>query len=1005
MKAPLALLALALAAPADARVVARATPAVRPLTVLSVVPLRAPSLQTMNNAPLSASNLAPAVAPFSPAPSPAAFPAPARAPVAAADAPRAALESLGTALEAAHDSPRGALDAGFDALLPRELSDLAPACAGCAPSGSISDVPGAGLRPASPAIPAAPSGRLPKSVKPKRYDLRLRLEPEAGTFTGRVKTSLSVSEPTTRLVMNSLDLAYGRVSVNGVALDASKVLVDDKAETVTLLLDAPLKKGAAVVELEYSGKMNELMRGLFKARGKSSGKEEAWAFTHLEPTHARRVLPSWDEPAFKASFRLTIDAPAGLRPLSNMPAVSDAVIDGRRVVSFAETPKMSSYLLAVFAARLSPKSRKVGKTVVTVWAPPEQLAQAGFALDAAVKALGFLNKWFAYPYMLPKLDLVVSPDFASGAMENWGAILFRDASFLIDPKLSSDAAKRRVAEVVSHEVVHQWFGNLVTMGWWNDLWLNEAFATWVAYKVVHDWKPSWKVWEDFGQGKRSPLSIDALPGTRAVRSQASTPAEIQAMFDPMSYEKGGALLRMIEDFVGEKAFLKGVRSYMKRYAYKNAESADFWREIERASGQPIRAMAEAWLERPGVPVVEMGMTNPWSRTLNFEQKRFSAFGLKDETRWPIPMTVRYRLKGEKKARTHRVFLDPAETGAFVSLPGKGDLLWAYPNAGELGYFRLSFGREALRRLLAHKDELTAVERSGLLNHLWAQVRAGVFPVEEFLAALAAFKGDPSRLLLEDAAGYLKTLSFELATSGVEKRRLAAFAAEFFAPAFERLGWDKKPGESPDAALTRPTVLNLLALLAPESLKAGVAPRLAAYLEDPARVDASIQAVVLTAAARAGDAALFEAYRERLAAPRTPEQKELMLRALAEFTAPELLERYLAMTLSSEIRAQDAWKPFVWLLSNPSSRARAWAFVKANWPALVAKVGPRGATRVVAAAGGLVTPEWRVEVEAFFRAPANDVEMARKTLDQTLETIDLGLRLRSTQTTSLQAWSD
>jgi puromycin-sensitive aminopeptidase len=857
-------------------------------------------------------------------------------------------------------------------------------------------MPGAGLAPAAP-----PSGRLPATAAPRRYDLRLTLDPANGSFKGRAVIEARVPKPTDRIVLNALDFAYERVLVNGQALDPAKVVADPKAETVTLLLDAPVS-GRVELDFAYAGAMNELMRGLFKARGKTEGREEAWAFTHLEPTHARRVLPCWDEPSFKASFRLTLDVPAGLQPLSNMPAESDVTEGGRRVVRFAETPKMSSYLLAVFAARLAPLSRKVGRTTVTVWAPAEQLPQARFALDAAVRALTFLNDWFALPYALPKLDLVVSPDFASGAMENWGAILFRDASFLIDPKLSSDAAKRRVAEVVSHEIVHQWFGNLVTMRWWNDLWLNEAFATWVAYKVVHAWRPSWKVWEDFGQGKRSPLALDALPGTRAVRSQASTPAEIQAQFDPMSYEKGGALLRMIEDYVGEREFRDGVRAYMRRYENGNAESKDFWREVERASGKPVRAMAEKWLERPGVPVVDLQMKDAATRELSLSQKRFSAFGREDDALWPVPLTIRYKLRGAKKARTERVLLD--ERTMTVKLPGRGDLLWAYPNAGELGYLRLSFGRKALSHLLTRRMDLTPVERSGLLNHLWAQTRAGALPVAEFLEALALFKGDPSRLLLEDAAGYLKTLSLELAQDGPEKARLSAFASAFFAPALKRLGWDKKPGESPDATLTRPTVLNALALLAPGDVEAGVEPRLRAYLADPASVDASVQAVVLTAAARRNDPALFDAFRERLASPRTPEQKELMLRALAEFNAPELLDRYLAMTLSDEIRAQDAWKPFTWLLSNPQARARAWDFVKANWTRLVAKVGPRGATRIVAAAGGLTSPEWRGEAEAFFRAPRNDVEMARKTLDQSLETIDLGLRLRATQSASLKAWA-
>lgn len=1004
LRLPLAVL-IALPAPGSALVVSRASVAPRVSLPLVSAPTRSLSLSPMNTSPLPSPSLAPSLPNLA---APSAVPAAASVPTALSAAqaapampaaPRAALEALSAGIEAAHDAPRPALDSHFDASLPSDELD-AP-CAGCSAGagGGISDMPAANLRPAA-ARP--PSGRLPKEVRPRHYDAKLRLEPEAGTFNGNVRIDVNVAKPTSKLVLNSLDLDYGQVTVNGVVIDPANVVVDNKAETVTITLAEPLSKGKASLEFAYSGRMNELMRGLFKARGKTAGKEEAWAFTHLEPTHARRVLPSWDEPAFKSTFELTLDVPAGLQPLSNMPAVSDVTEGGRRVVRFAPTPEMSSYLLAVFAARLAPMSRKVGKTVVTVWAPAEQLPQAKFALDAAVQALGFLNKWFALPYALPKLDLVVSPDFASGAMENWGAILFRDASFLIDPKLSSDSAKRRVAEVVSHEIVHQWFGNLVTMGWWNDLWLNEAFATWVAYKVVHDWKPGWKVWEDFGQGKRSPLSIDALPGTRAVRSQASTPAEIQAQFDPMSYEKGGALLRMIEDYVGEKNFLRGVRSYMKRYAYKNAESRHFWAEVETASGKPVRLMAERWLERPGVPVVDVQMKDAADRELVLTQKRFSAFGKSDDSLWPIPMNIRYRLRGETKDREQRVLLRGARMT--VKLAGRGDVLWAYPNADELGYYRLSFGQKALQHLLQNKRFLTPAERSGLLNHLWAQTRAGAMPVADFMDALWAYKGDRSRLILEDAAGYLKTLRLELAGTEAEKARLSAFAAAFFKPAFERLGWDKKPGESADATLTRPTVLNILALLAPETVEAGVEPRLRAYLEDPAKLDASLQAVVLTAAARRNDPALFDAFRERMANPRTPEQKDLMLRALAEFTEASLLDRYLAMTLTPEIRAQDAWKPFVWLLSNPVSRGRAWEFVKANWQALVAKVGPRGATRIVAAAGGLTSPEWRGEAEAFFRRPENDVEMARKTLDQALETIDLGLRLRATQSSSLKSWS-
>lgn len=868
------------------------------------------------------------------------------------------------------------------------------ACAACAGD----EVP-SGAPSARAPLPPSSSGRLSKTVLPREYDLRLRLDPENAAFTGNVKISLESRVPAKQLVLHALDLSLTSVVVAGRRLDPSKIVIDAKAETVTLLLDKPLK-GRADVEIEYSGKMNELMRGLYKSRGKNGAKDEAWSFTHLEPTHARRVLPSFDEPAFKAIFKLTLDVPSGLTPLSNMPSVSDTILDGRRTVVFQDTPKMSSYLLAVFAARLESRTRQVGKTVLTVWAAPDQIAQADFALDAGENALKHLNSYFAVPYMLPKLDMVAAPDFASGAMENWGAILYRDTSLLIDPKLSSDAAKRRVAEVVSHEIVHQWFGNLVTMGWWNDLWLNEAFATWLAYKVVDSWKPAWKVWDEFDQGKRSPLSIDALPGTRPVRSDAATPAEIQAMFDPMSYQKGGALLRMIEMYVGEADFRRGIRAYMKRFAYKNAEASDLADALGKASGKPVRKMMDGWLSQGGVPVVSVAAEG---RVVTLTQERFSAFNLKADTKWSIPVVIKYKLKGEKKTRVVTTLLETATKS--VTLPGAGEILWVYPNANETGYYRFNLSPELLSAALSRRGDLSPIERAGLLNNLWAQVRTGNMPVASFLDSLAAFRGDASRLIVEDAFGYLKTIRQELSETDAERDALAVFATDFFGPLEQKLGWDKTKGENQESTLTRPTVLNALALLAPKALDQGqVSARLKKYLSDPSSIDSSLSAVILTAAARRNDPELFAEFRSRLASPKTPEQKGLMLRALAEFSEPSLQDRYMAMTLSDEIRAQDAWMPYAWLLSNPATRERAWAFVRANWKALSAKVGPRGGTRVIGAAGGLVSPQWKGEVDAFFRAPDNEIEMARKTLDQTLESIGLGLRFKEGQSPSFAEWS-
>jgi aminopeptidase N len=411
-------------------------------------------------------------------------------------------------------------------------------------------------------------------------------------------------------------------------------------------------------------------------------------------------------------------------------------------------------------------------------------------------------------------------------------------------------------------------------------------------------------------------------------------------------------------------------------------------------------MMDKWLGQGGVPVVSVAAEG---RVLTLTQSRFSAFNLKTDTRWSIPVVVRYRLKGERKTRTASVLMETATKS--VTLPGAGEILWVYPNGGETGYYRFALSPELLSAALSRRGDLSPVERAGLLNNLWAQVRAGSLPVASFLDHLAAFRGDASRLIIEDAFAYLKTIRQELSESDAERDALGVFAADFFGPLEKRLAWDKKKGESQETTLTRPTVLNALALLAPKALdQEQVSARLKKYLADPSSIDSSLAAVILTAAARRNDPALFEAFRARLAAPRTPEQKSLMLRALAEFSEPALLDRYLAMTVSDEIRAQDAWMPYAWLLANPSTRERTWSFVKANWKTLSAKIGPRGGTRVIGAAGGLVSAQWKGEVESFFRAPDNEIEMARKTLDQTLESIDLGLRFKEGQAASFGEWT-
>ncbi|MEK7859517.1 MAG: M1 family metallopeptidase [Elusimicrobiota bacterium] len=840
-------------------------------------------------------------------------------------------------------------------------------------------------------------GRLTRDVVPRRYEVALSIDPDGARYGGRVKITADVVLKTRRVTLHALDLEITRAAVDGRELPQPAVVIDAAAETVTLELPEALEAGPCVLELAYAGRMNTQMRGLYQSRSTYQGKEEKAAFTHLEPTHARRLLPCFDEPDLKAVFELSVTAPEGLKVLSNMPEAGRSARGGLVSTRFEETPRMSTYLLAVAAARLEGRSRQVDGTLVTVWAGPEGAGQADFALDAAGLALGRLNSYFGLRYQLPKLDLVAVPDFASGAMENWGAIFFRDSALLIDPKLSSTRAKRRVAEVVAHEVVHQWFGNLVTMSWWSDLWLNEAFATWLANKVVDLWKPAWQTWLEFQQGQKTPLSIDGLRCTRAVCAQAATTAEIQAMFDPLTYEKGGAILRMLESFLGEDAFRRGIEAYIRRHQFGNAASDDLWRELEAVSGVEVLAMAQGWLTQPGYPEVTARPLP--GRRLKLSQKRFSAHGeASGPGLWKIPVVISYRLRGGSGVRQHRMVLSQAQQE--IVLPGEGELLWAYPNGGETGYYRVGFPEGLPEALKEDVAALGPAERLGLMNHLWAQARAGAAGVDAFMDLLWALKGDLTRVVVEDAAGYLRSLNDTL-VEPADRELFARRAGEWLEPRARSLGWEARPEDDDEVRLTRAAVLSALAALKGDVLAEQTRRRLDLVLQDPGALDPLLAPIVLNAEARRGGADLFETYRRKMGSAATPEQRDLYLRALSEFRGPQL-SRLLELTLTSEIRGQDAWKPFLHLLADPAAQAEAWAFVKSHWGALKDKLGPRGATRVVGATASLLKEEWLAGVRDFFSAPENRVAIAQRTLEQSLESIELGLRFKR-QAPALSRW--
>ena len=844
-------------------------------------------------------------------------------------------------------------------------------------------------------------GRLPAAVLPKRYDVTLAVEPDQGRFSGSVAIQLHVREAVRRITLHALELEILEATVeSGGVHHAAAVSVDPASETVTLTLTREVPAGPAMVGLTFSGRLNQQMKGLYEARAGT----ERYAFTQFEATDARRAFPCFDEPAMKASFRITAVVPDHLVALSNMDVEAESVDPAarRKTVTFAETPPMSTYLGALAVAKLASREALIDGTRVAVHTTAGQFALTGFAHEVMRACLPRLNAYFDLPYPLAKLDLVGVPDFAMGAMENWGAIFFRENRLLLDPAQASANTLRAVANVITHEVVHQWFGNLVTMDWWEDLWLNESFATWLACKIVDDWRPEWRSWVEFARDKQVPLGVDALASTRPISSKVRTAAEAEEMFDALTYEKGASVLRMLEQFLGEEVFRRGIREYIKAHQFGNAPAADLWAALEAASGQPVPAIARDWFTRPGFPLVTVSAGGPDGPAITIEQGRFlAARDARDDAGlpWTIPLTIAF--EDAEGVGRHRVLL--SETRATFTLPAKGRVRWVCANAGEQGFYRTHYDQGLRDALAVSVARLSPEERFGLLDNTWALVQKAVLPIGEFLDLVVRFRGDDTRIVIEGLTGYLGTLGDRLATES-DQPLLARFVERFYRPLVDSLGWDARPQEGDEPKLARAAVLWTVGSLArPAALIWDMTERLERFWADPASLDPTLATAAIRLCARVGGQERYDRYLERYHAAATPEDRDRYLTAFGDFAEPGLTPAILALILSEAIRGQDLWKPLRGLLSNPATQGPTWEFIKANWPALRKKGGSVGAQRIIGGVKTLWREDWLADAANFFADPANRVASAERTLTQSLEFLRLGLAFRRDQQGRFSAW--
>ena len=845
--------------------------------------------------------------------------------------------------------------------------------------------------------------RLPRTAVPSRYDIRLEPDLTTLTFRGQQTVALEVTESISELVLNAIELAIDSASLEndrGETIRATATM-EEATERCRLALASPAARGRWRLRLAFRGTLNDKLRGFYRSVYKDpSGVSRTMAATQFEATDARRAFPCWDEPSFKAVFAVTLAIDPALTAVSNTSIVSETLENGRKVVKFADSIVMSTYLVAFVVGELEhTEPTHVGRAPLSVWCVPGKKRLAKFGQEIGAASLAFFEDYYGLPYAGDKLDLLAIPDFAAGAMENFGAITFRETALLVDETAASHAELERVADVVAHENAHMWFGDLVTMTWWNGIWLNEAFATFMEMLAVDAWKPEWQRWSTFGVSRAAALSLDGLHSTRPIEFPVTSPRDADAMFDVLTYEKGASVLRMLEQYLGAVGFREGVREYLRTHKFANADTGDLWAALGRSAQQPIPAVMDGWIFRPGYPVVTVsrdagGHLVLAQQRFNYLREPLPPATAEPEQPWQVP--IQLRVYAGNEATEERVLLTDRET----RLRAGAGAAAVVANAGGHGFYRVRYAPDLLDALLQRLGRLAPIERFNLVNDAWALAVAGLMPLTAYLDLTARFREDRDRNVWSVLTSSLYTLN-RLVEPG-DRRRLEALVRDRAATAFTALGWTPRPGEDELTRQLRGDLVRALGILGNDpGVQARAAEVYRAYLADAAAVDPNVLPAVIAVLAHAGDAARYDDFLKRFRAAATPQDEQRYLYALAAFRDPALARQTLERAINGEIRTQDA--PFVvrGMLMSVDIRELAWGFVKAHWDTMDRLYPKHGMRRLAEGVTGLATPALEEDVHRFFAE--KKPQFGGKVLQQYLEQLHVAVVAREREKAALSGY--
>ena len=777
---------------------------------------------------------------------------------------------------------------------------------------------------------ATTPGRLPKAVVPISYALDLKPDIEKLKLPGSEVIEIEVSAPTDRIVLNALDMTVETAAIEDLA--AGTIWADVKAQTVTLTFTRPIAVGRHQLRIGFTATINRFGRGIFVVDYPTAEGRKRMLSTQLEPADARRIFPSFDEPAFKASIELTVTVPQELLAVSNMPPAREELIGGgQKRVSFPPTPKMSSYLFVLAVGDLERITGDADEVTVGVVTTRGKSAKGRYALDSAIELLRYYNNYFDTKYPLPKLDLIAVPGGFGGAMENWGGITFFESRLLFDPATSAMDLRRSIFIILAHEMAHQWFGDLVTTAWWDNLWLNEGFASWMQTKSAEALHPEWQSWLNGGGAKQAAMSEDARRTTHPIQQPIANESEAMAVFDVITYSKGQAFIRMLENYLGEDAFRVGIRDYMKRHAYSNATTADLWRALEAASGKPVTAIAASYTEQPGVPLISVQESCVEGRQrVVLRQERFTIHDSDPKAqRWQVPVAL-----GPLAGAAPRVVLLDGSMEIVGSRCGEPTKL----NLGDVGYYRVDYDAATRAALAKSVKQMAPADRVNLLADTWAMVEAGRATPAAFFDLLDQFAGEESRAVWEQVIRIFSRID-HLQWGRPQRAAFQAYARSVLRPAFDRLGWDAAVSEQADQALLRSRLIGMLGAFGDEAILAEARRRFALFVKDPAALSTDLRDVVTHLAGRTADRVTYDTLIGMARKTTNTDERVRYYSAAAGALDPAFAKETLAIALTDELPTSLVGTTISWVASQGEHPDLAWAFVRENFAALAAKQGP------------------------------------------------------------------